>query len=92
MSMKIIEENEFSDCVNLISVKCHFKYLDYFNKTILTSIIFIDIGICIYSKQYIFLKVPVVISFNPSGIITALILDLLIKFKKIGSKLTTLKI
>ena len=32
MSMKIIEENEFSDCVNIISVKCHFKYLNYFNK------------------------------------------------------------
>jgi len=38
-SMEIIEKDEFSDCVNIISVKCQFKFINYFNKKNLISII-----------------------------------------------------
>ena len=38
-SMEKIEKNEFSDCINVISVKCQPKFLDLFDKENLTSLI-----------------------------------------------------
>ena len=38
-SMEKIEKDEFSDCVNIICVKCQPKFLNYFDKKNLTSII-----------------------------------------------------
>ena len=38
-SMEKIEKNEFSDCVNLICIKCQPQFLNYFNKKNLISII-----------------------------------------------------
>ena len=41
-SIKKIEENTFSDCVNVVSVKTQSKWINLFNKNILTSIILLD--------------------------------------------------
>jgi len=38
-SMEKIEKDEFSDCVNIVSVKCQSKFINYFNKNNLISII-----------------------------------------------------
>jgi hypothetical protein len=37
--MEKIETDEFSDCVNIVSVKCQSKFINYFNKKNLISII-----------------------------------------------------
>ena len=42
ITMEKIEKEEFSDCVNIISVKCQPKFIDYFDKKILVSIILLE--------------------------------------------------
>ena len=41
-TMEKIDKNEFIDCINVISVKSTFKFMNLFNKKILTSIILLE--------------------------------------------------
>ena len=38
-SIEIINDDEFSDCINITSIKCEPRFLKYFNKENLTSIV-----------------------------------------------------